>query len=85
MQSARILYDAGQLKGANNRAYYAIYYAISAVHALDGNAYKRHKDALENFNKEYVKTEVFQETWEEKLQQQKKSGMPVIPLIFHKT
>ena len=85
MQSARILYDAGQLKGANNRAYYAIYYAISAVHALDGNAYKRHKDALENFNKEYVKTEVFQETWEEKLQHLKKSGTPVIPLIFHKT
>ena len=85
MQSARILYDAGQLKGANNRAYYAIYYAISAVHALDGNAYKRHKDALENFNKEYVKTEVFQENWEEKLQQLKKSGTPVIPLIFHKT
>ena len=59
LQSARILYDAGQLKGANNRAYYAIYHAISAVHALDGNAYKRHKDALANFNKEYVKTEWF--------------------------
>ena len=35
LQSAKILYDAGQLKGANNRAYYAIYHAISAVHALD--------------------------------------------------
>ena len=59
LQSAKILYDAGQLKGANNRAYYAIFHAISAVHALGGNAYKRHKDALANFNKEYVKTEVF--------------------------
>ena len=28
-------------------------------HALDGNAYKRHKDALANFNKNYVKTEIF--------------------------
>ena len=36
-----------------------IYHAISAVHALDGNAYKRHKDALANFNKNYVKTEIF--------------------------
>ena len=26
---------------------------------MDGNAYKKHKDALANFNKEYVKTEVF--------------------------
>ncbi len=59
LQSAKILFDAGQLKGANNRAYYAIYHAISAIHALDGNAYKRHKDALANFNKEYVKAEIF--------------------------
>ena len=44
---------------SNNRAYYGIYHAISAVHALDGNAYKRHKDALANFNKNYVKTEIF--------------------------
>lgn len=59
LQSARILYDASQLKGANNRAYYAIFHAVSAIHALDGNAYKRHKDALANFNKKYVKTEIF--------------------------
>lgn len=31
----------------------------SAIHALDGKAYKRHKDALGSFNREYVKTEVF--------------------------
>ncbi len=28
LQSAKILFDAGQLKGANNRAYYAIYHAM---------------------------------------------------------
>lgn len=32
---------------------------ISAVHALSGKAYKRHKDALANFNKDYIKTEIF--------------------------
>lgn len=32
--------------GANNRAYYAIYHAISAIHALEGKSYKRHKDAI---------------------------------------
>ena len=36
-----------------------VYYAISAVHALDGKSYKRHKDTLANFNKDYVKTEIF--------------------------
>lgn len=50
---------AKEFRGANNRAYYGIYHAILAVHALDGNAYKRHKDALANFNKNYVKTEIF--------------------------
>ena len=50
IKSAKILLDAGECRGANNRAYYGIYHAISAIHALDGNAYKRHKDALANFN-----------------------------------
>ena len=59
LKSAKILLNAGEYKGANNRAYYAIFHAINAVHALDGRAFKRHKDAIANFNKEYVKTEIF--------------------------
>ena len=55
IKAAEILLAAKEFRGANNRAYYGIYHAISAVHALDGNAYKRHKDALEN----YVKPEIF--------------------------
>ncbi len=46
-------------RAANNRAYYSIYHAITAVFALENKAYKRHKDAIANFNKEYIKTEVF--------------------------
>lgn len=59
LKSARILLAAEEYKGANNRAYYAIFHAINAVHAVSGKAYKRHKDAIANFNKDYVKTEVF--------------------------
>ena len=59
LQSACILMKEGEYRGANNRAYYAIYHAISAVHALDGKSYKRHKDTLGNFNKDYVRTEIF--------------------------
>ena len=51
--SANILLKEGEYRGANNRAYYAVYHAISAVHALDGKSYKRHKDILANFNKDY--------------------------------
>lgn len=59
LKAARILLAAEEYKGANNRAYYAIFHAINAVHALDGKSFKRHKDAIATFNKEYVKTEIF--------------------------
>ena len=59
IKAAEIILNAREFRGANNRAYYWIYHAVSAIHALDGNAYKRHKDALANFNKNYVKTEIF--------------------------
>lgn len=41
LSSARILLRAGEYKGANNRAYYAIFHAINAVHAVNGDAFKR--------------------------------------------
>jgi uncharacterized protein (UPF0332 family) len=59
LKAAKALYDVASYKAANNRAYYAIFHAINAVHALNGKGYKRHKDAIANFNKEYVKTEIF--------------------------
>lgn len=59
LKSAKILLAAEEYKGANNRAYYAIFHAINAVHAVGGKAYKRHEDAIANFNKDYVKTEIF--------------------------
>ena len=59
LKSARILLAAEEYKGANNRAYYAIFHAINAIHALSEKSYKRHKDAIGNFNKDYVKTDIF--------------------------
>ena len=59
LKSARALFSIEDYKGANNRAYYSIFHAINAVHAVSGKAYKRHKDAVANFNKDYVKASVF--------------------------
>lgn len=59
LKSARILLEAEEYKDANNRAFYAIFHAINAVHALNGNSFRRHKDAIGNFNKNYLKTGVF--------------------------
>lgn len=59
LKSAGILLEAGEYRGANNRAYYAIFHAINAIHAVGGKAYKRHKDAIGSFDKDYVKTGIF--------------------------
>lgn len=59
LKSARALFAIDDYKGANNRSYYSIFHAINAVHAVSGKAYKRHKDAIANFNKDYVKTTIF--------------------------
>ncbi len=47
------------LRAANNRAYYAIYHAVTAVLALEGVAFKKHKDTIGYFNKMYVREEIF--------------------------
>ncbi|MDD3369651.1 MAG: HEPN domain-containing protein [Lachnospiraceae bacterium] len=49
----------GHFRGANNRAYYAIYHAITAVLALEETAFKSHKMTIAYFNKTYVKPEIF--------------------------
>ncbi|MCD8324845.1 MAG: HEPN domain-containing protein, partial [Clostridiales bacterium] len=41
------------------RSYYAAFYAIKAVLALDTVDFKRHKDVIGYFNKNYVSTEIF--------------------------
>lgn len=48
------MYVNDRLKAANNRAYYSIYYALTAVLCLDSIAFKKHKDTLAYFNKNYV-------------------------------
>ena len=59
LESARVLMECGQYRGANNRAYYSIYHTIDAVLSVEGIAFKRHKDTLAYFNKNYVATEIF--------------------------
>ena len=71
LNSARILYDNNDLSGANNRAYYSIFYAIRAVLAIERIDFKRHKDVIAYFNKNYVKTEIFPRKMGSKIAQAK--------------
>lgn len=46
LDTAHLTFEAGQYRGANNRAYYSIFHTICAVLAKEGVAFKRHKDTL---------------------------------------
>ena len=59
MESGKILLKAGKYKAANNRAYYSCYHSVDAVLALEPIAFKKHKDTLAYFNKNYVHTGMF--------------------------
>ena len=59
LDTALLTFQAGQYRGANNRAYYSIFHTICAVLAKEGVAFKRHKDTLSYFNKNYVQPEIF--------------------------
>jgi uncharacterized protein (UPF0332 family) len=59
LETAKLTFEAGQYRAANNRAYYSIFHTICAVLAKEDIAFKKHKDVLGYFNKNYIKTEIF--------------------------
>ena len=52
--NAKMCFDNGFYRDCINRSYYAIFYAIRAVLALESIDFKRHKDVSAYFNKEFV-------------------------------
>ena len=56
---AKLCFDNGHFKDSINRSYYASFYAVKAVLALDDIDFKRHKDVIAYFNQNYIATEVY--------------------------
>lgn len=52
--NAKMCFDNGFYRDCINRSYYAVFYAIRAVLALESIDFKRHKDVVAYFNKELV-------------------------------
>lgn len=59
IKASDVLYKESLLNAANNRAYYAIFHAIRSVLALEPIDFKRHKDVIAYFNKNYVNIGIF--------------------------
>lgn len=54
-------------KDAINRSYYVTFYAVKAVLALSTVDFRRHKDVMAYFNKNYIATGIFPKTLGRKL------------------
>lgn len=60
LSSAKKTLELEMYDTAANRSYYAIFHAARAVLALDGQDYKKHSGVISNFQKEYIKTGIFE-------------------------
>lgn len=58
--SANLCLENSFYKDAINRSYYAAFYGVKAVLALENVDFKRHKDVIAYFNRNYVATGYFQ-------------------------
>lgn len=58
-RNAQMCFDNGFYRDCINRSYYAVFYAVRAVLALENVDFKRHKDVVAYFNKEFVATGKF--------------------------
>ena len=59
LEDAKLLYKNKSYLSANNRAYYSIFHAIRAILALEPIDFKKHKDVLAYFNKNYISKDIF--------------------------
>lgn len=67
--SAKLLLEAGQYKDSIGRSYYTIFTAIRAVLALRQVDFSKHAGVIAYFQKEYIKTEVFDKKYSKYVQQ----------------
>lgn len=60
LDSAKLLLEHHNFKDSIGRSYYAMFTAVRAILALDGVDFKKHAGVISYFQKEYVKTGIFE-------------------------
>lgn len=69
LTSAKLLLEAGLYKDSVGRSYYAIFSAIRAVLAVRQVDFSKHAGVIAYFQKEFIKTEIFDKKYSKYLQQ----------------
>lgn len=59
LEAAHLLFDAGNYRIANNRAYYAMFHAMRAVLVFDNFDSSKHSGIIAEFRRRYIKEGVF--------------------------
>ena len=59
LKTAKLLIEAKDYTSSANRSYYAMFHAIRAIMALDGEDRKKHSGVVSYFQENYIKTGVF--------------------------
>ena len=59
LDAAQLLFDAGNYRIANNRAYYAIFHAMRAVLVFDNFDSSKHSGVIAEFRRRYIKEGIF--------------------------
>lgn len=69
LTSARLLLEAGLYKDSIGRSYYAIFSAIRAILAARQVDFSKHAGVIAYFQKEFIKTGIFDKKYSKYLQQ----------------
>ena len=69
LTSAKLLLDAGLYKDSVGRSYYAIFSSIRTVLAIRQVDFSKHAGVIAYFQKEFIKTDIFDKKYSKYLQQ----------------
>lgn len=69
LTSAKLLLDAGLYKDSVGRSYYSIFSSMRAVLAIRQVDFSKHVGVISYFQKEYIKTNIFDKKYSKYIQQ----------------
>ena len=59
LEAAKTTLELQLYETAANRSYYAIFHAVRALLALEGKDFKKHSGVISAFQRDYIKTGIF--------------------------
>jgi len=68
LEVSKVLLEQGYYKDSINRSYYSIFDSMRSILALDGEDFKKHAGVISYFQKEYIKTGLFNKKYSDYIQ-----------------